>query len=267
MGLFNFFKKKKKDSEQESTPTNSILLAMPLFKNEEAYDIDKIVEHLKSFWQLNVSEANDINNETAVFNINDQMVAIAMMPAPVPWEELESVAPYNYSWPTSLEDIKEHNRHAIVSVLSGNQAPAERYSMLSKLLCSIMMTSNCIGVYQGQETLLLSKDYYLSFVDDLLNNEIPVPLWVYVGIRPDENEVSLYTYGLTNFGKHELEIIESKMKTEDLYDFMINITSYIISSNVTLHDGETIGYSADHKVPLKLSKGVYIDGETIKMQL
>ncbi len=104
MGLFNFFKKKKKDSEQESTPTNSILLAMPLFKNEEAYDIDKIIEHLKSFWQLNVSEANDINNETAVFNIDDQMVAIAMMPAPVPWEELESVAPYNYSWPTSLED-------------------------------------------------------------------------------------------------------------------------------------------------------------------
>ncbi|NDV96277.1 DUF4261 domain-containing protein [Dysgonomonas sp. 521] len=270
MGLFDIFKKKNNDKEtaQESTPANSVILAMPLFRNGESYNIEKVIEHLKTFWKLNIGDTENTNNETAVFDIDEQMVAIAAMPAPVPWEEIEEVASYNYLWPNAAEELEDHTSHAIVTVLSGEQSPVERYSLLSKMLCSILMTSNCVGIYQGNQTLLVSKDYYLNCIDDLKTGEIPVPIWLYIGIRPNEDKtVSLYTYGLSNFGKPEIEIINSKMETTDLYDFMLNITSYIIGSNVTLKDGETIGYGADHKVPIKLSKGVYLDGQTLKMEL
>lgn len=270
MGLFDIFKKKDKNKNtvQELTPANSVILAMPLFKNSEGYDIEKVIEHLRTFWNLNIGDTENTNNETAVFDIDGQMVAIATMPAPVPTEELEEVASYNYLWPNAAEELKDHTAHAIVTVLSGEQSPVERYSLLSKILCSILMTSNCVGIYQGSQTLLVSRDYYLNCIEDLQTGEVPVPIWIYIGIRPNENKtVSLYTYGLTDFGKPEIEIINSKMETTDLYDFMLNITSYIIGSNVTLRDGETIGYNADHKVPINLSKGVHLDGQTLKMEL
>jgi len=90
MGFFDIFKKKqnKEQTKQETTPANNVILAMPLFKNGESYDIDKVIEHLKTFWKLDISETDNANNETAVFDINGQMVAIAAMPAPVPWEEI-----------------------------------------------------------------------------------------------------------------------------------------------------------------------------------
>ena len=121
---FNFFK--KKDKKEKPEPENDeqggkLLLAMPLFNNNESYDIKKVIEHLKSSWGLNISEIGDINSETAVFNINGQMVAIAAMPAPIPKEELEEVAPYNYSWQTALDDLKNHTNHAIVSVLNSDK--------------------------------------------------------------------------------------------------------------------------------------------------
>lgn len=270
MGFFDIFKKKqnKEQTKQETTPANKVILAMPLFKDGESYDIDKVIEHLKVFWKLDIGETDNANNETAVFNINGQMVAIAAMPAPVPLEEIENVASYTYLWPNATEELKDHTGHAIVTVLSGDQSPVERYSLLSKMLCSILMTSNCVGIYQGNQTLLLPKNYYLNCIEELQKNEVPVPIWIYIGVRANEdNTSSLYTYGLADFGKVEMEIINSKMDTNNLYDFMINISSYVIESNVTLKDGETIGYSADHKVPIKLSKGVFLEGQTLKMEL
>jgi len=271
MGLFSFFK--KKDKKQENTSAESepsrVLLAMPLFKDGESYDIHKVIEHLKDFWGAKVDDSDGVDNETAVFYIDGQMVAIAKMPTPVPGDDLENAASYNYMWPTAMEELKDHTGHAIVTVMStGDKSTVERYSLLSKMLSSILMTSNSVGVYQGDQTLLLAKDYYLNCLDDLQNGGVPVPVWVYIGLRgKDDNTVSLYTYGLEHFGKYEMEILDSKMTASDLYDFLLNITSYVIGKDVALRDGETIGYSADHKVPIKLSKGVHLEGETLKLKL
>lgn len=272
MGLFDFFKKKK--VEDVSSPntdegqTNNVLLAVAMFKNNESYDIDKVIEHLESFWGLKIDEANDRNNETAVFNINGQMVAIASMPAPVPMEEIEEVAGYNFYWETAVEDLKDHTNHTIVSVLHGDLGCVERHLILSKMLCSILITSNCIGIYQGTTTQLFSKGYYLAFIDDIKNNSAITPLWIYFGVRNEGDKgVGLYTYGLTNFGKLELEILNTKENPGDMYEFLINIANYVVSKDVTFHDGETVGYTAEQKVPLSISKGVYVDGQSIKMKI
>lgn len=262
MGLFDIFKKKK-----EHIPTNQVLLAMALFNDNEAYDINKIVEHLKSFWNLDVKTDEDLDNETSVFEINGLNVAVALMPAPVPLNEIKEVASYNFHWETAYDELKDHTRHAIISVLQGNQTILDSYLILSKLICSVFITSNCIGIYQGMTTQLFSKDYYLSFVDDIKLNNAISPLWVYVGIRQETEGVSLYTYGLKNFGKLELEIIKSKQNTDDLYDFIYNISDYVINRNITFKNAETVGYTAEQKILLSISKGVYIDGQTIKMKI
>ncbi|NDW17886.1 DUF4261 domain-containing protein [Dysgonomonas sp. 216] len=272
MGIFDFFKKKTQDTTPSKTESENsesrILLAMPMFKNNESYNIQKVIEHLKSFWQVEITEDEGASDETAVFNIDGQMVAIAKMPAPIPYEDIVSVASYNYLWPNALDVLKDHTGHVIVTVMSGDLTPVDRFRILSKMLVSILSTSNCVGIYQGNETLLLSKEYYLNCVEDLQSGSIPVPLWVYIGVRVnDENKVSIYTYGLTNFYQNEMEIIESDKDAQELYNFILNITSYVIENDVTLKDGETIGYSADHKIAIKVSKGVFVEGKTIKFEL
>ena len=268
MGLFDLFKKKKKAKEIEPEMESKLLLAMPLFKNGESYKLNAVIEHLKSFWGLEVEATEGGDDQTAVFDIDGQMVGLANMGVPLPDEELESMYGYSYNWPEAKQDLVGYTSHAIVTVLTGEKSNLERYNILSKLLCSVLMTCpDCIGIYQGSETLLLPRNFYLNCVDDLKNGDIPVPVWVYIGMRKEEKGNSVYTYGMKGFGMKEMEIVNSKMDFNDIYAFMLDIASYVIANNIVLQDGETIGNSEEQKIKITVSKGIYLEGNTLKFDM
>ncbi len=263
MGLFNLFKKKEQPIQNQE---NKILLAMPMFGGGNRYDINKITDYLKKYWNLSVTSI-DGDNDTAILDIDGEKVAIAFMPAPIPSHDIEETARYAYNWPTILDDVTNMTGHAIVSVMSGSKTTAERYKLLSKVLHTILVTSDAIGIYQGSQTLLIPKDQYVESAQSLKDGANPISLWVYLGLRTSEDGNSIYTYGLKEFGKHEMEIINSKLNLEELYDFISNICAYVIGSNVSFNHGETLGYTADQKIKITLSKGQFIDGQTLKLEI
>lgn len=264
MGLFDIFKKKETSpaAQQESKS----LLAMPMFNNGEQYSLNSVLENLRNFWGLTVADLHG-DDTTAVFSINGEMVAIAYMPAQIPWGDIEGTAQYAYNWQTAIQDLKEHNGHAIVSMMSGTKSPVERYRIFSKVLCAILSTSNAIGIYQGSQTLLIPKEQYLDFVGELKEDRVPIPLWVYIGLRGAQAGNSIYTYGMSGFGKQELEVVDSKLKLEELYSFIVNICAYVVGSDVTLRSGETLGYTNDQKIKITSSKGKFIEGESLKLEM
>lgn len=238
---------------------------MPLFKNGESINIKAVVEHLNSYWGLAVTDIND-RDTTSVFSIDGQMVAVAFMDAPIPGNDIADTAAYAYNWPDALDALKDYTGHAIVSVMgSGPKNTVERYKIMSKLLASILATTNAAGVYKGNQTLLIPREQYLEQVEDLKTDDIPVLLWVYIGVRKDATGNSVYTYGLKEFGKQEMEIVESKSDITEIAGFLSSITAYIIGSNVTLRNGETVGFSADQKIKITESKGKFLEGQTLKL--
>ncbi|WP_050982192.1 hypothetical protein [Mucilaginibacter paludis] len=121
MPFFNFFKKEKQEIKQ-----SDILLAMPIFKDDSRYQLDKVIDNLKTFWNLNITDiAGD--DEVASFNINGESIALANMPVPVPNGDIEGTAQYAYNWPSALEDLDGHTGHAIVSIMAGQKSPVERF--------------------------------------------------------------------------------------------------------------------------------------------
>ena len=257
MGLFSFFKKEKTE--------NNILLAMPMFNNNERYNINDVIENLKTFWGLMITDFTGDDN-SAVFKIEGEMVALAYMPAPIPWEDIQGSAQYAYNWQTAAQDLENHNGHAIVSIMSSQKNQKERFTILSKLLCSILYTSNSIGVYQGSQTLLIPKSQYLENIEEIKQGT-PLTLWIYIGIRPSEQGNSIYTYGLSNFAKQEMEVINSKLQIEELYNFISNISAYVINSDVTFRNGETLGYTEEQKIKITSSKGQFTQGQTLKLEM
>jgi len=257
MGLFSFFKKEKTE--------NNILLAMPMFNNNERYNINDVIENLKTFWGLMITDFTGDDN-SAVFKIEGEMVALAYMPAPIPWEDIQGSAQYAYNWQTAAQALENHNGHAIVSLMSSQKNQKERFTILSKLLCSILCTSNSIGVYQGSQTLLIPKSQYLENIEEIKQGT-PLTLWIYIGIRPSEQGNSIYTYGLSNFAKQEMEVINSKLQIEELYNFISNISAYVINSDVTFRNGETLGYTEEQKIKITSSKGQFTEGQTLKLEM
>ena len=46
------------------------------------------------------------------------------------------------------------------------------------------------------------------------------------------------------FGKEEMEVLNTDAEPEELRDFLASLASYVLACDVTLQDGETIGFSS-----------------------
>jgi len=263
MGLFDFLKKKE---DKPVTEKSKIFLSMPMFNNGESYKLNDVIGHLKNYWGLSISDIHG-DDGTATFKIEGEMVALAYLPVQIPWGDIKSTAEYAYNWMTAEKDLENHNGHAIVSVMAGEKTPLERFQILSKLLGSILMTSNSIGILQGGESLLIPRDQYLDFAEELKENGTQILLWVYIGLRRSDGGNSAYTYGLGNFQKMEMEVIDSKLGLEELHELMSNIASYVISNNITFKNGETLGYTEEQKIKITQSKGRFVGGQSFKLKI
>jgi hypothetical protein len=263
MGLFDFFKKKE---EPKAQPQNLPLLAMPLFTQGNQYSLQAVAEHLKTHWGLTITSTEG-NDDTAVLVIEGEMVMMAYLPGPIPQSDIEGAARYAYNWPTVLQELEDFTGHAVVSIVSGPKSILEKYQLFSKVLHAVLSTSGAIGVYQGGQTLLIPREQYLASAETLQSGKLPIDLWIYLGLRKSDSGNSVYTYGLTEFGKQEMEVIDSKLGLEELSTFVLNISLYVIRNNITFKSGETLGYTAEQKIKISSSKGQFVEGQSLKLAM
>ena len=52
----------------------------------------------------------------------------------------------------------------------------------------------------------------------------------------------------------------------DIRAYVVMLALYVLSYDVTLRDGETIGFSEEQKLTIKLSEGIAIEGDTLKVE-
>jgi hypothetical protein len=123
-----------------------------------------------------------------------------------------------------------------------------------------------MGIYLGNQMLVLPTSVYLEMTDTMTDTSLPLVNWIYIGLSDENGKRGGFTFGLTEFGFNEVEIINSKHTPEEVYDFLYDICHYVILGNVTLNDGETIGFTADQKLKITVSEGVNIPGTTVKIK-
>lgn len=260
MGLFSFFKKEKRN---EPT-TNSLILGMVLLEEANSLDVKGVVSDLRDNWKLEVDD-RESSDESSVLVIDGYSIAIGNMPLPIPGDEIKETAAYNYLWPNGEKEATKHKGHILLSILNAGKDPVAENLLFSKVASAILKHSKSLGVYIGGRTLLLSKDLYLGNTERMSAEDLPLYNWIYFGLRQDNGKQSIYTYGLADFGKKEMEIINSSRSLEELNEMMFNMAHYVIAQDVTLKDGETIGISATQKLKIKESGGKFLDGSTLKI--
>lgn len=187
------------------------------------------------------------------------------MPAPIPMGDIEETAKYAYNWDSAVEEVKEHKGHLIVSIMQGRNNMVERYKIFTSVICSLLRTNNAIGVYMGNQSLLIRKDDYLQEAVGMSDEWYPLNLWIYFGLRNNNDKNSGYTYGLKEFNKRELEIVGSMRTLAEIRAFLYNMAHYVLDYNVEFKNGQTCGLLESEKIGIALSKGVFVDGETFKL--
>ncbi|CAL2063593.1 DUF4261 domain-containing protein [Tenacibaculum sp. 190524A05c] len=261
LGLFSFIKKDKK----KATNSSSVILGMVLLEDPNSFDLKKTVNELRTKWKLKVDESES-DDKAAVLLIDDYRIVIANIAAPIPGKEVENAAEFNYFWKNGAQEASKHKGHIVVSIMNAGKNPVQENVLYSKIASAVMNNSSSLGIYIGGRTLVLKKDFYLANVEMMTEEDLPLYNWIYFGIKQLNGKQSVYTYGLSDFGKMEMEIIDSNKSIQEINEMMFNITHYVIAYNVTLRDGETIGLSAEQKLKISESKGKFLGGNTLKIE-
>ena len=234
--------------------------------DEVRFDAEKYVKDLKEDWNLDYDFEITQEDNTIIADYNGMIMTASLMPAPIPDNEAVEQAKTNYRWKEAVEAAEKHKAHLLVSVInSGDVDNIEGAKHYVKLLANATKQEGCLGI-NILGTVIHPQMYYDFAKLYEENDDFPIENIVYIGLYGDENNtVSGYTYGLEQFGKKELEIIKSLEEAEEVYNFLASISDYIITSDVVLNDGETIGFSEEQKIQISVSEGIALDGETVKL--
>ena len=234
--------------------------------DEVRFDAEKYVKNLKEDWGMSYDFEITHDNSTIIADNNGMILTASLMPAPIPDNEAVEQAKTNYRWKEAIEAAEKHKAHLLVSVINrGDMDNIEGAKHYVKLLANATKQEGCLGI-NILGTVIHPQMYYdfAKLYDE--NDDFPIENIVYIGLYGDENNtVSGYTYGIEQFGKKELEIIKSSEEAEEVYNFLASISDYIITSDVVLNDGETIGFSEEQKIQISVSEGIALDGETVKL--
>ncbi|MEI6949254.1 DUF4261 domain-containing protein [Paraflavisolibacter sp. H34] len=252
------------NKKTDNSENDRIILGMVMLQNEYSFNLDSFLEDYNSNYGDSMGKPEG-DSFSATFSVGGELIAMGHMPVPVPAQDLERTAKYAYNWPTAVEETKAHKSHLIVSMLPGSQEPLVRFKIFTQALCSLLRTTDSIGIYMGEQSLLIPREDYLQEAAHMSDDYLPLNLWIYFGLRSGNSRNSGYTYGLKGLNKEEMEVVNSSKSLEDIRAFLFNIAHYVLEYDVTFQDGETVGLSEEEVIAITYSGGKLVEGSTFKL--
>lgn len=252
--------KAEKRKENPGTFVNFVLLKEPVF------DKEAFLKQIKEDWDIEPDDSEEDEEEKddmVMISYKGAMLAISLVAAPIPDGEAEYHAKSNYRWKEAEETVKQHKAQLMVAVMGMQADVMDAAQLLVKGVATCCKTDNVLGVYANDT--VYQPEFYLDSANMMKEDLYPILNLVWFGIYGGKKGLCCYTCGMSNLGYDEIEIIDTKAAPGEAISFLLDICTYIITDKVILRDGETIGFTAEQKLPITRSKGVAVEGESLKI--
>ena len=258
------------DADEEETDHKGSFAGSVLLSKAE-WDKEQLIRNLREEWGIvdeepDEGDEDDENSDDAVvMRVGGMMLIVTLFHGHIPDNEAEINAENNYMWPEAVEVAKAHKAHIMVAVLGEEEKLLERGKLFTKAMAVCCKQKYATGVYTSG--VVFEPRFYEGLADMLKEDELPIFNWVWFGLYRSEGGLNGYTYGMDVFGKEEMEVLNTDAEPEELRDFLASLASYVLACDVTLQDGETIGFSADDKHTIIRSPGVSLPEEQMTLKI
>ena len=258
------------DADEEETDHKGSFAGSVLLSKAE-WDKEQLIRDLREEWGIVDEEPDEgdedveNNDDAVVMQVGNMMLIVTLFHGHIPDNEAEINAENNYMWPEAVEVAKAHKAHIVVAVLGEEEKLLERGKLFTKAMAVCCKQKYATGVYTSG--VVFEPRFYEGLADMLKKDELPIFNWVWFGLYRSEGGLNGYTYGMDVFGKEEMEVLNTDAEPEELRDFLASLASYVLACDVTLQDGETIGFSADDKHTITRSPGVSLPEEQMTLKI
>ena len=259
-------KRAEAESEGKSDRTGVFTGFVLLSRGE--WDKEQFIRDMQEKWDIPVDEydaSGEKDDDALVFEVGDMLAAVSLADFPIPGGEAEANAENNYMWEDAVKTAREHRAHLLVAVLGKEENLLEKGRLFTKVVAACCRQEYAAGIYTSG--VVFEPRFYEGFADMMQEDELPIFNWIWFGLWRDENGMNGYTYGMASFGKDEMEVLGTNADPNDLRDFLASLASYVLENDVELHDGETIGFTADDKHAITRSPGVGLPEEQMTLKI
>ena len=246
-------------------PTGGSFLAFVLLEMP-GWDEEKFRRDLLEDWGipcLTEVQSGENGGSTLVFEVDGMLAAVSLYPFPVPRGEAEENAAHNYLWSEAEETTARHQAQLLAAVSAREQDPRDAGALEIKLVRTLCRQAGVLGIYANGT--VYQPEFYEEAAAAMEEEDLPLLNLVWLGLYRREGGLCGYTDGLRSFGKDEIEVLDTPAEPGELRSFLFDLTSYVVTEDATFHDGETLGFDADQRLPITRSAGVWHDGMTVKI--
>jgi hypothetical protein len=182
---------------------------------------------------------------------------VALMPAPIPWTDLEGPCATAPFWPEADAQMRTHVAHYVVT-LTGAASPVGIRVLTTRLVGAILTAQACTGVYWGEGTLVHSPRAFLELSKDISEQSFDPALWIDFRLIPGERgSFTLFTTGMAAFGLMEIEAADARLSFDEIMERVLGLATYLINTGPVINDGETMGLTATDKVLVRHRPSIF----------
>jgi len=228
--------------------TEAELVAALSNRTSAKIELDESDDEQSDEARTDESQFDDAQTDVKMLTIGGHMATVAMMPAPIPWDDLEGPCATSWLWPDATEIMKAHKAHLIVAVMGDKGTRLEKTQLLTDLMVACIDTHDAAGVYWGAGTVVHSPEFFIEWATDEDSAVLPVELWVEFRFqRNEDNSLNVITTGMEQFGCMEIEVLNTKADFDTLMSMLTGVAQIMIHGEV-IADGDTIGPDAETKI-------------------
>ncbi|MDE6915973.1 MAG: DUF4261 domain-containing protein [Lachnospiraceae bacterium] len=256
MSSEEFQQKWSEAEKQEAMRIGCVLL------EDAGIDFDALSGALQKAFHVTVENATR-DDGMLVFEQGPNMIAVSLMEAPVRDGEAQFYAQANYLWDKAVDVAKRHRAHLLVMARNAEGNAIETACYFADTVNICCKETGALGIYTTGN--VYEPAFYDQWTQTLREHKLPIPIWIYLGLVQDERGNNGYTYGMTAFGRPEIEIVASSRSLQEIYDFMHNVCAWLLAERMYFRDGETLTFAPGQKLTVTKSKAVFVEGESFKI--
>ncbi|WP_172250162.1 DUF4261 domain-containing protein [Saccharibacillus deserti] len=231
-----------------------------LLKTPSPPSLDGCLPFLRT---LGLEVEGGVHEGQLLIHYRGMTVTADYVPAPLPDGEAESNGKYNRLWPEAEQEIAGYAAQLLVTLRNAANGLSGHRFLTQTLAALLAGNAEALAVYSAP--LLVSRADYLASAELLQEKELPVNLWVFVGLYGGESGGSAYTHGMADFGSDEFELLNSKRSGNEIFELTFSVVHYAVARNIRFQGGEEIAF-AGRTITLNRSAGSALQGMTVKIE-
>lgn len=245
--MFGWFKRRQEEAPKATAAQKGGPVIAAILLESKSFPLAALQKQVEKAAFFGQEPTNlRLNDGILSCNFGDEIVCWALMPAPYPWSDIEGPCTTSWMWPkgtTATEVIRPHKAHLLVTMIGGKADRIRRRLLLTALTAMAGRQPGVLGIYWGDGTLVHYPKVFIEMAESIKSPEAP-PLYLWVDYRVFRNAdgtFGMFTTGLAAIGFMEIEIPSVAMEPNELRQWAMNISYYLIENGPVLKDGDTIG--------------------------